>query len=114
MKEITIDLENKSLGRGAVEVANALIGKGEIDYAPNIVPNVKVVISNLEKAKIDAKKLFGKKYYTHSGYLGSLKESTLGQMWEKDSFALFIKIVRGMLPKNKLTVERIKRIKVAK
>lgn len=114
MKEIIIDLSNKSLGRGAVEVANALIGKAELDYAPNRVPDVKVVVQNLEKVKLDAKKLFSKKYYTHSGYLGSLKESTLEQMWEKDSFALFIKIVRGMLPKNKLTVERIKRIKVAK
>lgn len=114
MKEIIIDLDGKSLGRAAVEVANALIGKGEIDYAPNIVPDVSVIIKNMEKAKLDGKKIFSKKYYKHSGYLGSLKESTLGQMWEKDSFELFKKIVRGMLPKNKLTIERIKRIKVAK
>lgn len=114
MTEIKIDLSGKPMGRAAVEVANALIGKGEETYAPNIVPDIRVTIENLDKIKLDAKKLFNKKYYSHSGYLGSLKESTLAQMWEKDSFGLFVRVVKGMLPKNKLTVERIKRIKVAK
>jgi hypothetical protein len=63
MREIKIDLSGKSLGRAAVEVANALIGKGEVTYAPNIVPDVKVTIENLDQIKLDAKKLFNKKYY---------------------------------------------------
>lgn len=114
MREVIVDLKGKPLGRAAVEVANALIGKGEVNYAPNIIPDVKVVLTNLESASLDAKKLFNKKYYSHSGYLGSLKEATLKEMWEKDALALFIKVVRGMLPKNKLTSERIKRIQVSK
>lgn len=114
MKEIIVELEGKSLGRAAVEVANALIGKSEVNYAPNSIPDVSVTLKNIDKMKLDAKKLVDKKYYTHSGYLGSLKEANLEQMWKKDSLALFIKIVKGMLPKNKLIGERVKRIQVSK
>lgn len=114
MKDVKIDLTGKSLGRGAVEVAKILIGKNDENYAPNIIPDVSVTLENIDKIKLDSRKLVNEKYYTHSGYLGSLKEKTLQQMWDEDKIALFKKVVKGMLPKNKLTTERIKRIKVAK
>lgn len=113
MKEVKLDLKNKPLGRAAVEVANVLIGKDQVDYAPNKIPEVFVVLQNLEEVSLDPKKLFNEKYYSHSGYLGSLKEMTLEKMWDKDKLALFKKVVMGMLPKNKLAAERIKRIRVS-
>lgn len=113
MKEITVDLGGKVLGRACVEIANVLIGKNDPTYAPNVLPDVFVVIKNLDKMKIEPKKLIANKYYTHSGYLGSLKEMSLGEMLEKDRLALLKTVVAGMLPKNKLRPERIKRIRVA-
>lgn len=114
MKEIVIDLKGKTLGRAAVEVANILIGKNEEDYASNKLPDVVVKIKNLALLKLDAKKMINNRYYTHSGYLGSLKEFSLQDMWDKDPFALFSKVVSGMLPKNKLQSRRIKKLQEIK
>lgn len=112
MKEITIDVKNMVLGRAAVEIANALIGKSSAEYSPNIIPDVVVKVINLDAIKIDPKKAIANKYYTHSGYLGSLKERSLGEMFERDKEKLLKLVVSGMLPKNKLRSQRLKRLKV--
>ncbi|OQA51970.1 MAG: 50S ribosomal protein L13 [candidate division WS2 bacterium ADurb.Bin280] len=113
MKEITIDVKGKVLGRAAVEIASALIGKSQADYAPNIIPDVTVKVVNAKDIKIDPKKSIANKYYTHSGYLGSLKERSLGEMLERDREKLIKIVVSGMLPKNKLRSQRLKRLKVS-
>jgi len=52
-----------------------------------------------------------KKYYHHSGYLGSLKKTPLKKVFDNSPFEVLRRTVFGMLPKNKLRPEQIKRLK---
>ncbi len=99
---IIIDAKDKSLGRVATEAAVHLRGKARADYAPNLAPKISVKVINLSQSKIGAEK-FEKKYYKrYSGYPGGLKSVSVKKIAEKNPKALFVKIVRGMLPKNRL------------
>ena len=111
MIEHKINLEGRPLGRAASEVAKMIIGKDSTDYAPNKLSQNKVIAQNVEKIIFSGRKLTQKKYYKHSGYIGRLKESTLDEMYKKDAKKLFTKTVRGMLPKNKLSSEMIKKLR---
>jgi large subunit ribosomal protein L13 len=108
----TIDAAGKVLGRLAAEVALLLRGKRKADFAPYKDVGDIVVVKNVDKLKFTGKKLAQKKYYSHSGYLGGLKEITLEKLFAKDPAGVFKKAVMGMLPKNKLRSEMIKRLKI--
>lgn len=107
----TIDVKNKVLGRVATEIASLLRGKGKPEFAPNKDVGDFVAVKNIEKIKVTGKKYTDKKYYRHSGYLGSLKESSYKKIFEKNSREVLKKAVYGMLPKNKLRNKQIKRLK---
>ena len=109
---LTIDATNQSLGRLAVKVATLLRGKQKPSYVPYRDQGEFVVIQNLNKAKATGRKWDQKKYYRHSGYIGSLKERTLKQEFELNPEKAFKHIIWGMLPKNKLRKEQIKRLTV--
>jgi large subunit ribosomal protein L13 len=57
-------------------------------------------------------KMLQKKYYRHSGYAGGLKELRLEEVIEKYPSRAVVAAVKGMLPKNKLAAERLKRLRV--
>ncbi|MDO8436508.1 MAG: 50S ribosomal protein L13 [bacterium] len=107
-----IDATDKVLGRLATEIANFLRGKNRPDFAPNKDGGDIVVVKNVEKLKFTGRKMEQKKYYHHSGYLGGLKEMPLKKLFEKDPAEVLRKAVFGMLPKNKLRSEMIKRLKI--
>lgn len=111
-KEIIIDAKNRALGRTATEAALHLRGKTSADYAPNLAPKIKVKVINLSKAKVNAEKAEKTFYKRHSGYPGSLKYTSLKKVWEKNPKIAFIKIIRGMLPKNKLRKEILKNLAI--
>jgi len=106
-----IDVKNKVLGRVATEVAKLLRGKHKANFSPNKDIGDFVVIKNISDVKITGKKMKTKKYYHHSGYLGSLREISLEKMFEKSPAEVFKKAVWGMLPKNKLRARQIKRLR---
>ena len=108
--EIIIDAKNKALGRTATETALHLRGKTSPDYAPNLAPRIKVKVINISKAKINQEKIEKTFYKRHSGYPGSLKYTSLKKIWEKSPKIAFVKIIRGMLPKNKLRKEILKNL----
>ena len=110
-KIYTIDATNKILGRLAVEIAVLLRGKNEPDFAPNKEGNTIVIIKNVDKIKVTGKKMDQKKYFRHSGYLGSLKEKSLKTFFTEKPTEVLKKAVFGMLPKNKLRAKIIKRLK---
>lgn len=112
MKEIKYDATNKALGRVSSEIARILMDKDNVNYAPNIVFDGTVEISNLDKVQLSEKKLADSKYYRHSGYIGNLKESTMRELWEKDRDMFFKNMVKNMLPNNKLRSIRLKKIKI--
>ena len=113
MKTYTIDAQQKKLGRIASEAAKILMGKSSVDYTPNQVADVKVVITNASKLDIDAKKKGSKEYTRYSGFPGGLFTRTLGNMIEKKGYSEVVRIaVEGMLPKNKLQSKMIKNLTV--
>lgn len=107
-----IDVNGKTLGRVATEVANLLQGKNKADFNPAKDNGDFVIVKNIEKIKISGKKLQQKKYYRHSGYLGGLKEVVIEKFFNRDPKKLFRQVVTGMLPKNKLRQKMIKRLKL--
>jgi len=107
-----INAEGKILGRLATEVAVLLRGKKKPEYVDFLDSGDFVIIINAEKVKTTGKKLEQKKYYSHSGYPGGLKEKTLKEMLEKKPEEVIKKAVWGMIPKNKLGRAVYKKLKV--
>lgn len=107
-----IDAEGVILGKIATAAADLLRGKGKVNFTPNVDCGDFVVIINASKVKVTGGKEEKKKYYRHSWYPGGLKTLTLNQMMEKDSRKVVEHAVSGMLPKNRLAREIIKKLKV--
>ncbi len=107
-----IDAEGKTFGRILTDVATLLRGKHKPSFTPNVDCGDYVVIINAEKAKFTGVKLEEKEYFTHSGYFGSTKSKKLGDMLENHTEKLYMRAMRGMLPKTKLGKQMIKKMKV--
>ena len=71
-----------------------------------------MIVINAEKVKVTGNKEEDKMYYRHSGFPGGLSEASLKELREKNAAMIIEKAVSGMLPKNKLQAERMKRLKV--
>jgi large subunit ribosomal protein L13 len=110
----TIDASGRILGRLASEIAILLRGKHKPDFQPNKDLGDFVVVKNVDKVRISGKKKKTKKYYRYSGFPGGLKEVTLEKIFDKNPAKIFKMAVLGMLPKNKLQKEQIKRLSFAK
>ncbi len=107
-----IDADGKILGRLASEVAKLLRGKNKPQYADFIDTGDFVVVVNAEKIRVTGKKLEQKRYFSHSGYPGGIKETTLKDLKEKKPEEVIRRAVWGMLPKNKLNRAIHKKLKV--
>ena len=112
---ITIDAENKSLGRIASAAAKTLLGKHSADFAKNIVAKVEVKIINASKVKISGDKAKDKNYVRYSGYPGGQKIETYAMLTaRRGKEEALRRAVLGMLPKNKLQTPRIKMLTIKK
>ena len=109
-----IDAASSPLGRVAAVVANRLIGKSKASYTPHIDNGDFVVVINADKAVLTGNKELAKTYYNYSGFPGGMKSASAGEVRSKNSEKLITEAVKGMLPKNKLTAERLKRLRVFK
>ncbi len=107
-----IDASKKPLGRVASEVAILLLGKNKTDYEPNVDKGEAVTVKNIEDISFTGNKKEDKIYYHHTGYPGGLKEISYERLTKKDRTLALKKAVYGMLPKNKLRKERIKKLKI--
>lgn len=111
MKTYNIDVKDKILGRIASEVAVLLRGKKEPDFAPNKIPQVKVIIENLDGIKVSGKKMEQKDFKRYSGYPGGLTLEKMGHIAERKGMGfVFTEAVKGMIPKNKLRGEILKNL----
>ena len=102
-----IDAKGKKLGRLASEIARILQGKHKPDYAPNKVSEDRVLIENVKDIEVTGDKLNSRVYYRHTGYMGHLKEETLGERMAKDPKKALRETVRHMLPKNFINSKRM-------
>ncbi len=107
-----IDAEGKVLGRLATEITDILRGKDVPTYTPQTDSGDYVVVINAEKIKLTADKINTKIYTTYSGWIGGLKEMTAKEVMAKDPARLIEIAVKGMLPKNRLSRQIIKKLKV--
>ena len=107
-----VDLDGQTLGRVASRMAQLLMGKGKALSGSHLDGGDYIVAINADKIHVTGKKVTDKKYYSHSGFPGGLKELTLGQLMAKDSRKVIEKAVKGMLPKNKHQQPRLRRLKV--
>ena len=113
---ITIDAENKSLGRVASDAAKALIGKHKVSFAKNKVEGEEVTIINASKVKVTGAKSRDKVYLRYSGYPGGQKSETYAQLTadtesnkaRRGHKEAIRRAILGMLPKNRLQAKRIK------
>jgi large subunit ribosomal protein L13 len=111
-KVISVDADNKSLGRLAAEVAVLLRGKNKPTYVPYKDCGDTVLVKNIDKMKFTGNKLENKKYFHYTGYLGNLKTATLKEfLIKRGPKEVLRKAVMGMLQKNKLRARQIKRLR---
>ena len=101
-KWYVVDASAYTLGRLASEVAAVLRGKNKPTFTPHIDTGDYVIVVNAEKVQITGKKLDQKIYYSHSEYVGGMKEATLKEMMAKKPEKVIELAVKGMLPKGPL------------
>ena len=107
-----MDCSGKTLGRLSVQVANILRGKNKPEYTPNADVGDFVVLVNAKDIKVTGKKTEDKIYYRHSGYPGGIKQISFKDQLNKDPEKIIRDSVKGMLPKNRLNRQIIKKLKV--
>lgn len=109
---LVIDATDEVLGRLASNVAQILKGKNKPQYTPHVDTGDFVIIVNAEKIRLTGNKAQTKNYYSHSGYIGGLREVSYERMLEKHPERIIEKAVKGMLPKNTLGRAMGKKLKV--
>lgn len=107
-----IDAATMPLGKLAVIIADKLMGKSKVTYTPHIDNGDYVVVINAKNLVVTGDKMLNKKYYRHSGFPGGIKELRLEEIIDKNPARAINEAVKGMLPKNKLSAERMKRLRV--
>ncbi|MFA6039463.1 MAG: 50S ribosomal protein L13 [Candidatus Peribacteraceae bacterium] len=107
-----LDATDAVPGRLATVVAHVLRGKHKPSFSPHQLCGDHVIVLHAEKLQIHPKKRINKLYRTHSGYLGSMRTRSLGQMMEKKPEEVVRQAVYGMLPKNRLRLQMMKRVHI--
>lgn len=107
---VVVDATDQILGRLCSKVAKILRGKYKADFTPYIDCGDNVIIINADKVRMSADKFNKREYLRYTGYPGGQRVFTPGQLMEKSMkktikagrHPLFIKVVKGMLPKGPL------------
>lgn len=106
------DAEGKILGRLAAAVAQVIYGKHNPNFRKDLAMGDHVIVVNASKIKVTGKKLLEKTYKRFSGYPGGLHETRLDKMLQQDPEYVIMHAVKGMLPKNKVGSEAIRKLRV--
>ena len=107
-----IDAEGKPLGRVATEAARLLRGKHKPTFTPNLDVGDHVIIINCSKVILTGHKLNQKIYRHHSGYIGGMKEVVARDMLNNNPEKALMLAIKGMLPKNSLGRQTIKKLRL--
>ena len=107
-----LDATGKPLGRVAAEAAKLLRGKHKPIFTPHVDTGDHVIILNCKDVILTGKKLDQKIYRHHSGYIGGMKETTARTMLENNPEKAMMHAVKGMLPKNRLGRQMIKKVRI--
>jgi large subunit ribosomal protein L13 len=107
-----VDAEGQTLGRLASRIAQVLRGKHKPIYSPSVDCGDFVVVINAEKVAVTGRKMEQKMYYRHSMYPGGLTTTSLRDQLEKHPDRVITSAVKGMLPKNVLGRQMLRKMKV--
>jgi len=107
-----VDAEAKTLGRLATQIAAVLRGKHKPTYTPHVDVGDFVVVVNAEKVAVTGNKREDKLYWRHSGYIGSIRSQSLGDLLERRPEEVIRRAVKGMLPRNPLGRQQLRKLKV--
>jgi large subunit ribosomal protein L13 len=107
-----VDAENKTLGRLATQIADVLRGKRKPTYTPHVDVGDFVIVVNAEKVAVTGDKREKKLYWRHSGYPGGIRSRSLGDLLEKRPEEVIRKAVKGMLPRNRLARQQLRKLKI--
>ena len=107
-----VDASGKVLGRLASQIAKYLRGKHKPEYTPHADAGDYIVVINADKIKVTGNKEEDKVYHRHSGYPGGIKETNLSAMRAKKPTDIIEIAVKGMMPKNPLGREMLRKLKV--
>ena len=101
-KWYVVDAEGQTLGRLSTVVAATVRGKNKPIFTPFLDTGDYVIVVNADKIKVTGKKLDQKTYFSHSKYIGGVKETSLREMLAKKPERVVEHAVIGMLPKGPL------------
>ena len=107
-----VDAAEETLGRMAVKIANVLRGRHKATFTPHADTGDFVVVVNAEKVQVTGKKNSDKRYMFYSGWMGGDKYITMSDMRDSKPEFIIEHAVKGMLPRNKLGRQMIKKLKI--
>jgi large subunit ribosomal protein L13 len=111
-KWFVVDAEGKTLGRVASVIAQTLRGKTKANFAPHMDLGDFVIVVNADKVVLTGKKETQKFYYRHSNYPGGLRQVSVRQMRLTHPDRIIEAAVRGMLPRNVLGEQQLRKLKI--
>ncbi len=111
-RHYVVDADGQILGRLASKVATVLRGKGKVNYSPHLDTGDFVIIVNAAKIELTGKKLDKKTYFSHSGYPGGARYVRASKLMETRPQEVVRRAVKGMLPKNTLGRNMLKKLRV--
>jgi large subunit ribosomal protein L13 len=114
IKWYVVDATGVALGRLASQVASVIRGKHKPTFTPNVDMGDYVIVINTDKVVLTGNKLEDKMYTYHTGYVGGLKQIPYKTMMANKSDVVVFEAVKGMLPKNKLGKQMLKKLRVFK
>ncbi len=111
-KWYVVDADGQTLGRLATRIATVLRGKHKPQFTPHVDTGDFVIVVNASKVTLTGRKLEQKHYHRYSGYAGGLKSVDARTVRAEDPERMIRQAVKGMLPKNLLSKQLIKKLKV--
>jgi large subunit ribosomal protein L13 len=112
MNWFVVDAAGKTLGRISTEIALRLRGKHKPEYTPHVDTGDYIIVVNADKVTVTGNKAKNKKYYSHSGFPGGIKEITFEKLLEKKPEMVLETAIKGMLPKGPLGRAMFRKLKV--
>ena len=109
---VVVDAEGERLGRLASRIAHVLQGKHRADYSRHQIAGDFVVVTNAKRVDISGNKRTQKIYYRHTGYIGHLRQRNFEEMLDRFPERIIEFAVKGMLPRNKLGRQMLRRLRV--
>jgi large subunit ribosomal protein L13 len=107
-----VDLDGKTVGRAASQIATLLRGKHKPSFTPHVDTGDFVVCINADKVVLSGRKLDQKQYHRFTGYIGNMKHETARELLARKPEEIIKIAVRRMLPRTALGRSSFKKLKV--